>query len=137
MKPIFLNLVQIAAAVQLAIAIMNVFIVRILNWKTELSRVTLLLREVFQVHAWFISITLGIFGMLSWRFAAEFAGHQSALCKWLACGIGLFWGIRTMLQVTYYSSSHWRGKPGRTVIHIALLLVYGGLSTIYLWVAFA
>ena len=31
-----------------------------------------------------------------------------------------------------YSSSHWRGKAGRTAIHVALLLMYGGLSAVYL-----
>ena len=48
---------QIAAALQLAIALLNLFLARLLNWKEEMARMPLLLREVFQVHAWFISIT--------------------------------------------------------------------------------
>ena len=54
-------LLQIAAALQVAIAVLNLFLVRLFNWRAELSRMPLLLREVFQVHAWFISITLTIF----------------------------------------------------------------------------
>jgi hypothetical protein len=55
----------------------------------------------------------------------------------LAGCIGLFWGIRAILQITFYSSSHWRGQKGRTVIHLTLLLIYGGFATAYLCAAFA
>jgi hypothetical protein len=124
------------AALQLAVAFLNLFLVPLLQWKEDLARAPLLLREVFHVHAWFISVTLTIFGLLTWRFAAEIAAHTNALGGWLAAGIGIFWAIRTVLQVAYYSSSHWRGQMARTVIHIALLLLYGGMAAIYLWAAF-
>src|SRR5215467_13303326 len=96
---------QAAAALQLGIAMLNLFLVPLLKWKEELARAPLLLREVFQVHAWFISITLAIFGLLTWRFAGELAAHTNAIGGWLAAGIGVFWAIRAILQVTYYSSS--------------------------------
>ena len=91
---------------------------------------------MFHVHLWFISVTLGLFGVLTWRFAGEMADGSNPVCRWLAAGIGLFWAIRTVLQITYYSSSHWRGRPDRTLAHIALLAVYGGFSLAYLWAAF-
>jgi hypothetical protein len=128
-------LLQCAAELQLAIALLNLFLVPLLNWQHDLARMPLLLREVFQVHAWFISITLTMFASMTWRFAAEMAGGANPVCQWLATGIGLFWGIRTVLQVAYYSSSHWRGHPGRTVAHVALLILYGGFASIYLWTA--
>jgi hypothetical protein len=127
---------QAAAALQLGVALLNLFLVPLLKWKEELARTPLLLREVFQVHAWFISVTLTIFGLLTWRFAGEFATHANAVGVWLAASIGIFWAIRTVLQVAYYSSSHWRGQLGRTAIHIVLLFVYGGMAAIYLWAAF-
>ena len=55
--------------------------------------------------------------------------------RWLAAGIGMFWAIRTLLQMAYYSSSHWRGRPERTAIHIGLLLLYGGFAAVYFWSA--
>jgi hypothetical protein len=128
---------QAVAALQLGVALLNLFLVPLLKWKEDLSRAPLLLREVFQVHAWFISVTLTIFGLLTWRFAGELATHSNAIGVWLAAGIGIFWAIRTVLQVTYYSSSHWRGQPGRMVIHVVLLVMYGGMAAIYLWAAFA
>jgi hypothetical protein len=129
-------LLQTAAIVQLGVAVLNLFLVPLLKWKEYLARAPLLLREVFHVHAWFISVTLAIFGLMTWRFAAEVAAHTNAIGKWLAAGIGIFWAIRTVLQIAYYSSSHWRGQFGRTVIHILLLIIYGGMAAIYLWAAF-
>jgi hypothetical protein len=129
-------LLHAAAALQLGVAILNLFLVPLLKWKEELARAPLLLREVFQVHAWFISVTLAIFGALTWRFAAEITLHTNPIGQWLAAGIGAFWVIRTILQVAYYSSGHWRGQLGRTVIHITLLFLYGGMAAVYLWTAF-
>lgn len=119
---------------QLLIAALNLSLVRLLGWRDDLSRLPLLVREVFHVHAWFISITLAIFGVLTIRFASALTATE--LGRWLACGIGAFWAVRAVIQVTYYSSSHWRGKTGRTVIHVVLLAVYGGFAATYLAAAF-
>src|SRR5882672_7829172 len=110
---LLLVLLKIVAVLQLGIAVLNLFLVPLLKWQSDLEQMPLLLREVFRVHAWFISITLGIFGMMTWRFAGAIAGGGNSVCEWLAAGIGCFWAIRTVLQVTYYSSSHWRGFFGR------------------------
>src|SRR6267378_7354071 len=99
--PLFIFL-QAAAALQLGVALLNLFLVPLLKWKEDLARAPLLLREVFQVHAWFISVTLTIFGLLTWRFATDLAAHTNAIGGWSAAGIGIFWAIRAVLQITYY-----------------------------------
>jgi hypothetical protein len=125
------SLLRIAAAAQLAIALLNLVLARLLDWKADLDRMPLLLREVVHVHCWFISITLGIFGVMTLRFADAMAESSNEACRWLTAGIGVFWAIRTVLQVTYYSSSHWHGRQVRTVMHVALLATYGGLALVY------
>ena len=130
-----MELLLAAAAGQVVIAILNLFLTRMMHWQEDLRRVPLLIREVFHVHSWFITATLLIFGVLTWRFAREMAGGLNPLATWLAASIGLFWAIRAVLQITYYSSTHWRGKNGRTAIHICLLLAYGGMAATYLLVA--
>lgn len=125
---------RLAAAAQLGIALLNLALPRIMRWGDDLNRMPRLLREVFHVHAWFISVTLTIFAVMTWRFAGEMT--TNAACRWLAAGIGAFWALRTMLQLGYYSSSHWRGQIGRTAIHIALLLIYGGFAVVYCRAAF-
>jgi hypothetical protein len=129
-------LLQLAATMQIGVAVLNLFLIRLMKWREELARTPLLLREVFQVHVWFISITLAIFGILTWRFAGKIAGGENEIAAWLAAGIGLFWGIRTVLQVIYYSSSHWRRQVGRTIAHVTLLMMYGGMAVLYLCAAF-
>jgi len=129
------NLLLIAALTQLAVAVLNLFLVRLLKWQEELLRLPLLLREVFQVHKWFISVSLAIFAVMTWRFAGEMVRHEEPVFQWLAFCIGAFWAIRTVLQVAYYSSSHWRGRFGKTVVHVVLLAMYGGMAGLYLWVA--
>ena len=125
------SILRIAAVAQIAIALLNLFLVRLLDWKSDLDRMPLLLREVFHVHCWFISITLGIFGIITFQFADAMAASNNEVCRWLTAGIGIFWATRTVLQVTYYSSSHWQGRPGRTVMHVLLLAAYGGLAVVY------
>ena len=117
------------------VAVLNLNLPRLMGWKPELTKMPLLLREVFQIHALFISITLTIFALLTGRFAHEIAVGAEPVYRWLASGIGIFWGIRAILQVTYYSSSHWRGIPSRTAVHIVLLTVYGAWAGIYLLAA--
>jgi hypothetical protein len=122
----------LAAALQLGIAVLNLFLVPLLKWQTEIARMPLLVREVFHVHAWFISLTLAIFATLTFRFSSEMALGHNPIAGWLAGAVGIFWAIRTVLQVVWYSSSHWRGQLDRTLIHIALLIVYGGFAVVYL-----
>src|SRR6266850_3748066 len=133
---ILICLLQAVAIGQIAVAILNLFLVRLMKWESDLGRMPLLVREVFQVHAWFISVTLAIFGTLTWRFAGEMAAGSNPIGQWLCAGIGLFWAIRTVLQVTYYSSSHWKGRFDRTVTHFLLLFAYGGMALLYLYVGF-
>ena len=122
------------AAYQIALAIINLAIVPLLGWRGEMEKMPLLMRQVFHVHKFFLSFALVIFAVMTWRFAPEMA-VGSAICAWLAAGIGLFWATRVVLQVTYYSASHWRERPLRTAIHIVILLTYGAMALIYLLAA--
>lgn len=121
----------LAAVGQFCIAMLNLALIRIMGWKPDLARVSLLVREVFQIHAWFISLTLLIFAAFTARFAGEMAAGEELVYRWVACSIGLFWAVRSVLQVAYYSGSHWRGIASRTAVHVILLVVYGGFTVVY------
>jgi len=125
-------ILKFCAVVQIGVAILNLFLPRLLNWHAELKKLSLLPREVFHVHLWFISLVLLIFGVMTWRFATDIANGSELIGRWLAASIGLFWGIRTVVQVTYYSSEHWRGKIPRTIAHVILLGMYFTLSASYI-----
>jgi hypothetical protein len=127
---------RIAALAQLLIAVINLSLVRLMNWRADLERLPLLIREVFGVHVIFITITVAIFAALTWRFAAEIATGEVPLASWLAGAIGIFWGTRSMMQWTHYSRSHWRGDRTRTALHWLLFVGYGALGALYLGAAF-
>jgi hypothetical protein len=124
------------AVAQLLIAILNLFLIRIMKWKPDLNRMPQLIREVFEVHAVFISITLTIFALLTWRFASEIATAANPLAIWLAAAIGGFWIVRSAMQWLYYSPAHWRGNVGRTLIHLLLFLGYTAFAATYFAAAF-
>jgi len=125
-----------AAIAQFAVAILNLFLIRIMKWKPDLERMPLLIREVFHVHCIFISITLSIFAALTWQFTREIVAGANPLAIWMAAAIGSFWSVRAAMQWLYYSSNHWRGNSQRTLIHWALFLGYGALAVVYLAAAF-
>jgi hypothetical protein len=127
---------KIVALVQLGISVLNLFLIRMMRWKDDMDQMPLLIREVFKVHSWFISLTVLIFSVMTWKFASEMVQGTNLACTWLACLIGAFWLFRTFLQIAYYSSSHWRDRLGRTLIHISCLIVYGGMAAVYLFTAF-
>ena len=134
---IFLELSLRAAAIaQFAVAILNFFLIRIMKWRADLERAPLLVREVFLIHVVFISITLSIFAVLTWRFAHQIATAANPLAIWLALAIGLFWLARSIMQWSHYSSSHWRGDRLRTLIHWTLFLGYGAMAVVYFAAAF-
>ena len=128
-------LLRLSAIAQLGVAAINFATPRLLKWREPIERMPLLLRQVFWVHAWFVSLVLAIFGVLTWRFAPEMAAGSNPACAWLAAGIGLVWALRTVAQVAYYSPEHWRGQAGRTFIHVFLFVVYGGMAVSYLLAA--
>ena len=129
-------LLRAAALAQLGIAALNLVLVRIMNWKPDLDRAPLLIREVFHVHCIFISITLTIFGVLTWQFSSEIAAAVDPLGIWLAAAIGGFWAIRSIMQWLYYSPNHWRGDARRTLIHLGLFFGYAAFAAVYFAAAF-
>lgn len=128
---------RLAAVAQFGIAALNLSLVPLMSWKADLGRLPLLIREVFQVHLIFITVTVAIFAVLTWRFAGAMASGHDALATWLAIAIGVFWGIRSLMQWTHYSSSHWRGQPSRILAHWLLFFGYGAFAAVYLLAGFA
>jgi hypothetical protein len=127
---------RIVAIAQIMLAGLSLGLPRMLGWKPDIARMSLLVREVFEIHSWFIALTLVIWGVLTWQFASEMAAHASPLTSWLCAAIGFFWGLRTVLQWAHYSASHWRGNAPRTVIHWTLTFGYGAWAAVYFLAAF-
>ena len=122
-----------SAAAQAAIACLNLALPRLLGWKRVLANGPTLLREVYYVHAFYLSLTLVYFaGFTAFRADAILAGDP--LARLVARAIGVFWAIRVGIQFFYYSPSHWRGKPREILAHVVLTVLYGFMAGLYLMV---
>jgi hypothetical protein len=130
------HLLRIVAACQLFISTLNFFLPRLLDWGPAIRAMPLLVREVFQVHAFFISVTCAIFGVLTWRFADDIADPPHEMLRWFAVCVGSFWAIRSMMQWTHYSPTHWRGLADKTLAHALLFCGYLGFAATYFLAAF-
>lgn len=119
------------AAGQLLVAFLNLFLVRLMHWEKAVEAMPLLVREVFQVHKYFITITVALFGIWTILFIGEIVGAATPMARALAGGIAFFWSVRAVIQITYYSPTHWRGKIPETAVHMILIAAYGGLGIVY------
>ncbi|HSH39211.1 MAG TPA: hypothetical protein VK993_10525 [Chthoniobacterales bacterium] len=127
---------RLAAVAQFAIALINLSLERLMNWRADVERMPLLIREVFRVHVIFITITVATFALLTWRFAREMAARTDPAAVWISALIGVFWSIRSIMQWTHYSAIHWHGQHVRTALHALLFLGYGALGLLYFAAAF-
>ncbi len=127
---------RIVAVAQLALAALSLRLPRILKWQPDIDRMSPLVRDVFEIHSWFIALTLVIWAVLTWQFAPAMVHSPTQLSRWLSAAIGIFWGIRCVLQWSHYSPSHWRGNPQRTLIHWILFFGYAAWAAVYFMAAF-
>lgn len=123
---------------QIVLGIAHAFFNGYFKWKQELSAVTLLTRQIFYVHTFFIAFVVGLFGLLTLCCYEELlSGSRLAL---LVTGLlFLFWTARLIFQFWVYSPKHWRGQPFRTVMHVLFSLLWVWLVATYggvlcLWV---
>jgi hypothetical protein len=116
---------------QILIAGINLRLEQVMGWAEELNRTDLLMRQVFRIHGWFISLTLLIFGVITAANADTMVAGTETTAVWLAGGIAGFWAIRFVLQFTYYAPEHWKGKRLETFLHIVLALTYLAFTATY------
>ena len=122
---------RLAGAGLIALALVHVLFPRRFAWREELPRLSLLNRQMFLVHVFFIALVLLLFGSLSLFLADELAGG-GVLARGVLIGFVVFWSLRLLTQLFVYDRSLWRGQRVQTLVHVAftgfwayLVLVYG------------
>jgi hypothetical protein len=101
----------------LVLAFAHLFFPKRFNWKEELGRLSLLNRQMFLVHVFFIVLLLTLLGVLSLVFTQTLL-QPTPLGKVILSGIVLFWSLRLVTQLFVYDSRLWRGNHFNTVVHI-------------------
>ena len=123
---------RVAGTGLVVLALLHAAFPRRFNWKEELPRLSLLNRQMFLVHCFFIAAMLTFFGVLSFVLARDLA-TPSPLSKAVLLGFAVFWLLRLFVQLFVYDPRLWRGHALHTTLHVAftvfwvyLVAVYGG-----------
>jgi hypothetical protein len=84
---------QIAGALLLMLSAAHAFFWRYFGWGAELALISVLTRQVFGVHCFFIALLLAMFGALS-LFAADALLSPGTLSQAVLGGMLVFWVCR-------------------------------------------
>lgn len=121
MKPqIFL---RIAGVLQILLALVHLVLPTMFHWQEELARLSLLNRQIFLVHTFFIMLILVLFGVLSIG-AADDLMQPGRLQRWVLGGLFTFWTLRLVCQFFVYDSAIWKGNTFLTIGHIGFCCLW-------------
>lgn len=113
---------KIIGGILIVLALVHIIFPKYFHWDKELSLLSLVNKQMMQVHTLFIALTLSLMGLLCLT-----SPHQlttTILGKRISLGLGVFWGARLLIQFFGYSSKLWKGKTFETTIHILFSLLW-------------
>ena len=121
---------RLAGAGLMLLAFVHVFFPRRFGWREELPRLSLLNRQMFGVHVFFIALVLLFFGAVSLVLAEELlAGGR--LAQGVLTGFVVIWSLRLLTQLFVYDRSLWRGHRFNTTVHVVFSAFWTYLVVVY------
>lgn len=123
--------INIIGGLLIALSLVHVIFPKYFSWKKELAQLSLINRQIMQVHTFFIALTVFMIGLLCLTSAHDII--TTTLGKRIALGLSVFWGIRLIIQFFGYSSKLWRGKIFETIAHIIFSLLWVYLTATF-WI---
>jgi hypothetical protein len=114
---------QIVGALLLSLGVAHACFDRYFGWKNELRRVSLLTRQIFFVHCFFIALLLVLLGVCS-LFYADALLTPGPLNRVVLAGFVVFWVCRLAVQFAVYDPSIWRGRRFFTVMHVLFSMLW-------------
>jgi hypothetical protein len=118
---------RLAGAALLLLCLLHVFFPRRFRWKEELQALSLLNRQIFYVHTFFVGLILVMMGV-PLVFEPRILLERTRLGAWVAAGFTVFWGLRLLIQWFGYSAALWRGKGFETMVHFAFTAFWAYLT---------
>lgn len=130
---------QAVGVFEIVLALTHFAFARHFNWQTETSRLSLLNRQIFYVHTFFICVVLILFGLLNIACTTELL-TRSSLAKFVLGGITVFWVLRWLFQFFVYDRRLWKGNRFNTSMHMVFASTWTYFAGVYgfaLWHQFA
>ena len=114
---------QILGALLISLALAHAFFARYFGWHRELAPLSVLARQVFHVHSFFIAVTVAEFGICTLFFTAALL-EPGRLSRALLAGMFVFWLCRLYAQLFVYDSAIWRGRQFYTAMHVVFTMFW-------------
>lgn len=125
-------LLKIAGASLLILSLAHAFFPARFQWREELGRLSLLNRQIFQVHCFFIALVLFMFGLLALVFTDALL-ERTALARPVLGGMLLFWLARLFAQFFVYDARIWKGDRFNTRAHLFFSLLWAYYVAVFGW----
>ena len=125
---------KIIGGLLIGLALLHIPFPRRFQWKSELSSLSLLNREMMYVHTLFIALTILLMGALCLFCAGDLI--NTTLGNRVCLGLAIFWGTRLAVQFFGYSSELWRGKKFETVVHVIFSIFWIYFTAVFFLVWF-
>lgn len=126
---ISLNL-RIAGSLMLLLAGLHAGFPKRFSWREELSRLSLLNRQIFVVHCFFIVLVISMIGALSLFWPSTLL-EPGTLARIVLSGLVVFWLARLFIQFFVYDARLWRGNHFNTAMHVLFSLMWAYYVFVY------
>jgi len=124
------QLVWLAGMAQVVLSICSLAIPKVLNWRSELNKVQLLIKQMFWVYAAYILVINLCLGLIS-LFACNELTDGSALAKAFTGFIAVYWISRVAIQFLYFDRNGFPKGAWYTLGEVLLVGIFIALSMIY------
>ena len=121
---------RLAGVVMASLVVVNLLVPRRFHWREEMSRLSLVNRQIFQAHSVFLVLTLALFSALLLTCGPALL-EPTRLSRAVLSGLTIFWGLRMVMQWWFYSPLIWRGHRFNTVMHYTFSVVWVYVTTVF------
>lgn len=120
---------QIIGILLMLLAFIHIGFPKYFNWKEEQESLSLINKQMMNVHTFFIALVVFLIGLLCLSSTNELI--ETNLGKRVSLGLGVFWSVRLFFQLFVYSPKLWKGKKFETSMHIIFTLFWIYMTTIF------
>ena len=114
--------IKIAGIFMIFLSLMHIGFPRYFKWEIELKKVSLINKQLMEVHTFFVAFTVFLMGILCMISSNDLI--NSMLGRRISIGLGIFWGLRLFIQIFGFSSNLWKGKTFETSMHFIFTTIW-------------